>query len=86
MKKAFAEKDIYDEDLEAAFNIKLEGAFADLLNHRLLHGDTITIDREENFLIRKFLLINSLRNPISNKTFEEKVSITQSEDHPVVLN
>ena len=85
LKKAFAEKDIYDEDLEAAFNIKLEGGFADLLNHRLLQGDTITIDREENFLIRKFLLINSLRNPMSNKTFEEKVSITQSEDHPVVL-
>lgn len=84
LKKAFAEKDIYDEDLEAAFNVKLEGAFADLLNHRLLKGDTITIDREENFLIRKFLLINSLRNPMSNKTFEEKVSITRSEDHPIV--
>ena len=58
---------------------------ADLLNHRLLKGDMITIDREENFLIRKFLLIDFLRNPISDKTFDEKVEITQTENHPVVL-
>lgn len=85
LKNAFAEKDIFSAELEFAFNTRLEGPFADLLNHRLLTEDTITIDRKENFLIRKFLMINSLRNPMTDTTFDEKVALTQSEDHPVVL-
>lgn len=82
LKNTFVSKDIFDKDLEAAFAIKLEGPFGDLLNHKLLRGDTISIDRTENMLMRKFLMIQALRSPFSNCSWDEMVRRTQTQDHP----
>lgn len=84
LKNTFASKDIFDEDLESAFATKLEGPFGDLLNHKLLQGDTIAIDRRENLLMRKFLMIHSLRSPFVNISWDEMVQRTQLQDHPSI--
>ena len=73
-KNAFAMADIFDSELEWAFATKLEGPFANLLNHKLLSGDTVAIDRKENLLMRKFLMIQFLRAPIVNTTWDEMAS------------
>lgn len=84
VKNTFALNDGFDADLESAFATKLEGPFGDLLNHKLLSGDTITIDRRENLLMRKFMMINFLRAPIVNCSWDEMVERTRTQDHPSV--
>ena len=81
----FAEQDIFEPELEKMIGEKLEGPFADLLNHRLLHGDTININRHENFLIRKFILINNLRSPMKNCNWDDMVKRMKIEEHSSVL-
>lgn len=49
--RVFAEKDLFDEELEKQLAVKLEGIFGDLLNHKLLRGDEISLDRRENMLL-----------------------------------
>ena len=84
LKTAFAGEDLFEEYLEKAFATKLEGPFGDLLNHKLLGSDTIKLNREENMLIRMFLMINSLRAPILNNTWEDMIEKTQLKEHPTV--
>ena len=55
-----------------------------LLNHKLLSGNKVSIDRMENLLIRKFLMIQFLRAPIVNTTWEEMVERIKLKDHPSV--
>ncbi len=84
LKNTFVSKDIFDEELEKVFATKLEGPFGDLLNHKLLCGDTIEISRDENLLMRKFLMINFLRSPITNCSWDEMVERTKLQLHPSV--
>lgn len=85
IKNTFSEQDLYDEELEKLFALKLEGPIGNLLNHRLLANEHITMDRRENMLLRKFLLMNSLRAPIVNETWDKMVERTQLGNHPSVL-
>ena len=82
IRNTFAEQDLFDEELERLFATKLEGAFGDLLHHKLLKGEQIFLERKENLLIRKFFMINGLRSPYMNGTWEEIVAKTKMEDHP----
>ncbi len=84
IKNTFTMEDAFDEELENAFATKLEGPFGDLLNHKLLSGEKITIDRRENLLMRKFMMINALRSPLTNHSWEEIVEITKTQNHPSV--
>ena len=85
LKNTFTEEDIFDPELEAAFAEKLEGPFGDLLHHKLINNDEITINRKENLLIRKFLMVNALRSPITNGSWDEIIERTQLKNHPSVL-
>ena len=82
LKNTFSEKDLFDSELEAAFASRLEGPVGDILNNKLLKGRSITIDRRENLLLRKFLMINFLRAPIVNGSWDEMVERTQLQNHP----
>lgn len=82
---AFASYDVFPPELENMFAEKLEGPFGDLLNHKLLSSDNITINRYENLLIRKFIMIESLRSPLTACTWEEMVEKTELSNHPSVL-
>lgn len=84
VRNIFAEKDLFDENLERLFATKLEGPFGDLLNHKLLQGDTIYLERKENLLVRKFILVNMLRSPFINGSMEEAIKRTKLQDHPSV--
>lgn len=81
IKNTFCEKNLYDEELEELFAKKLEGPFGDILNHKFLKGDKISIDRKENLLIRKFFMINFLRSPMVKMDWNEMVKLTQAEEH-----
>lgn len=84
LKNTFSQKDMFDEELERSFATKLEGPFGDLLNNKLLKGERIAINRKENLLIRKFLMINNLRAPITSCSWEETIERTKQWNHPTV--
>nr|MCR4892538.1 DUF4238 domain-containing protein [Lachnospiraceae bacterium] len=84
LKKTFSETDLFDEELEEQFNRKIEGPFGNLLNHKLLNSDEIKINRQENLLLRMFLLTNFLRAPIVNTDWDEMVKRTKLHNHPSV--
>lgn len=80
IERVFAEKDLFDPELEQQLAVKLEGMFGDLLNHKLLKGDKIHLDRKENLLLRKFVLLLFLRSPLLNMSWEEMVEKTEMAD------
>lgn len=80
IKNVFSENDLFDAELEAELAVKLEGPFGDLLNHRLLKGEQIRVNRRENLLIRKFFMILFLRAPIVKLSWEEMLKKTDMED------
>lgn len=84
IKNTFVEKDLFDRELEKAFADKLEGPIGDLLNHKLFGTRKISIDREENLLLRKFLMINCLRSPYANIGWEDMVKKMHLEEHDYV--
>lgn len=84
IKNTFSMENAFDEELENAFATKLEGPFGDLLSHKLLSGEKITINRRENLLMRKFMMINSLRSPLANHSWKEIIEITKIQEHPSV--
>lgn len=84
LKNTFAEDDLFDEELEKLFARKIEGSFGNLLNNKLLDADSIKLNRQENLLLRKFLMINFLRAPIVNADWNEMVERTRLQNHPSV--
>lgn len=84
LKHIFMEKDLYDEELEQALAQKLEGPFGDILNHKLLKGSQVVINRMENLLIRKFLMIQYLRAPIIREPWDQIIKKTKLENHPSI--
>ena len=65
--RVFYKKDIYDEELEKLFNYNIESKVANILNNKILvDGDTITLTRSELFLLKRYMLICSVR------TFDEE--------------
>lgn len=84
LKNTFSESNLFDEELEKLFACKLEGPFGNLLNHRLLHSEVISLSRQENLLLRKFLMVNCLRAPIVNTDWDEMVERTKLQEHPSV--
>ena len=86
IKRVFAGQDIFDPELERTMANKIEGPVGDLLNNRLLVGrDSIELDRRENRLLRKYVMLHGLRAPILNTSWEEMIRRTRTEDHPALL-
>jgi hypothetical protein len=82
LKNTFSGSGLFDEELEKMFAGKLEGPFGNILNHKLLYNGSITLNRQENLLLRKFLLINFLRAPIVNTNWDEMLERTKLKEHP----
>lgn len=66
IKKIFCESNIYDDDIEKKMADELESPFAALLDRKILKGDKISLTREELFLLKKYLLLDSVRTYESN--------------------
>lgn len=61
--KVFMEKDFYDEQTEEFLNRKVETQFGNFLASRILKAEKeISLKREELFLIKKFLLVSTIRS------------------------
>lgn len=84
IKNTFAGQDLFPTELEKMMATKLEAPFGNLLNNKLLTEKSMCINRQENLLIRKFILIHFLRAPIVNTTWEEMVKRTRTENHSSV--
>lgn len=62
--KVFVEKGIYDDDIEEKLAQGIEGPIARLLDNKIINNDDkITLTRRELFLLKKFLLLDSVRTP-----------------------
>ena len=60
--KVFYEKGIYDDEVEKTLNFNIETPFSKLLDDKLLTSESsITITREELFLIKRYMLVSSIR-------------------------
>lgn len=67
--KSFSEKDFYSDEVEEKLNKRIESQFGNLFSNKLLNAeDTIELKREELYLIKKFLLISTIRS-IGNEEF-----------------
>lgn len=59
--KIFYKKDIYDNPIEEKLAHDLEQPFARLLDEKILHAEKIVLLRKELFLLKQFLLLDSVR-------------------------
>lgn len=60
--KVFFEKDIYDDEVEKSLNINLESTFSNLVTDKLLkEKDDIILTRKELLLVKKYMLVSSIR-------------------------
>ena len=59
--KIFYKEDIYDNDIEKKLAHDLEQPFARLLDEKILHSNKIVLFRNELFLLKQFLLLDSVR-------------------------
>ena len=60
--KVFFEKGIYEDEVEKSLNLNLESSFSNLLVNKLLANEaSITINREELLLIKRYMLVSSVR-------------------------
>lgn len=60
--KVFYEKGIYDDEVEKTLNFNIETPFSKLLDDKLLTSESsITITREELLLIKRYMLVSSIR-------------------------
>lgn len=70
--KAYSQKGFYDDDTEKNLNLKLESQFGNLLANKLLKAENIIeLNRTELRLIKKFILISTLRS-LGNEPFLQK--------------
>ena len=70
--KAYSQKGFYDDDTEKNLNFKLESQFGNLLANKLLKAENIIeLNRTELRLIKKFILISTLRS-LGNEPFLQK--------------
>ena len=61
--KAYSQKGFYDDDTEKNLNFKLESQFGNLLANKLLKAEKIIeLNRIELKLVKKFILISTLRS------------------------
>ena len=70
--KAYSQKGFYDDDTEKNLNLKLESQFGNLLANKLLKAENIIeLNRTELKLVKKFILISTLRS-LGNEPFLQK--------------
>ena len=63
IKRAYATEDYYDSETEKKLAHKIESQFGDLLANHILKCDTsISLSRKQLYLVKKFLLISTLRS------------------------
>lgn len=61
--KCFSEKDFYTDEVEEKLNKRIESQFANLFSNKLLEQEgTLELSRDELYLIKKFLLISTIRS------------------------
>ena len=73
LESVFSKKGYYSDDLEHDLSKSIESRFAQLLNDNLLKSkDQIILSREELFLLKKFLLIGSLRKSFTRDEIETR--------------
>lgn len=63
LEKSFSEKGFYSEEVEQALTRRIESQFANLFKDKIFNSEgKIELKREELFLIKKFLLISTIRS------------------------
>ena len=59
--KIFFDRDIYDNDIEEKMAHDLEQPFASILDKKILNCEKIRLTRNELYLVKQFLLMDSVR-------------------------
>ena len=59
--KIFCEKNIYDQSVETQMGQKVEQPFASLLDKKIMNQASVVLTREELFLLKKYLLLDSVK-------------------------
>jgi hypothetical protein len=59
--RVFYKDNLYTDEIEKQMAIELESPFANLIDKKILGKQTISITRDELYLIKRFLLLDSIR-------------------------
>lgn len=65
--KVFYKKDIFDAEMESAFNQNIESRAANILDKKILNKSEICITREELLVLKRYMLICSVRTQDSTE-------------------
>lgn len=59
--KVFYKRDLYQRDIEDDLGNKIEGPFGNLLDKKLLNPNEVILTRRELYLLKQYLLLDSIR-------------------------
>ena len=68
--KVLFEKDIYTDEVEEKLH-RIETRYSNLIDNKILNKEKIVLTRDDLYLLKKFLLIDSLRNMYDEERFEK---------------
>lgn len=59
--KVFSKKGIIDDEIEGIMNVNIESRVANIIDQKIADKDSVVITREELFVLKRYMLINSVR-------------------------
>ena len=84
--KIFYKKDIYDNNIEKKLAFELEQPFAKLLDEKILNTNKIILTRKELYLLKQFLLLDSVRTYDSESFVQVLKSFKKNVKHYLDLH
>ncbi len=77
---AFYKKDIYDEEIEKLCNFNIESKVANILNNKILVDGKVVLTREDLNILKKYMLICSVRTQSDNQVSDLLKSFEHNAD------
>ena len=84
--KVFYKDDIYTEELEKLMNINIESRVANIIDQKILDKEEIRLTRKELYLLKRYMLIASVRNYTPKQFVDFLKGFTSNADRYLLIN
>jgi len=85
-KKTFWEEGAYDDEVEKQLCQELENPFATVIDKKIINKDKIVLTRNELMLVKRFLLIQSVRTRGPNKFYDILFDFKEAVDNSILMH
>ena len=83
--RAFCEINKYDKELEQIFNFNIESRVANILDKNILIDSDITLTREELILLKKYMLISSVRTMTEDEFYKTMIDFEKNAERYISI-